>query len=123
MFLAQVPLNTNGMASFTAAPLSGGGHAFTASYASDTVFASSSGTLVGTAPQVTAALLSDGTVQLTFTNGVGAPFTVLGTTDLFLPLSNWSELGPATEIAPGQFQFTDPDATHITQRFYRVRSP
>jgi hypothetical protein len=40
-----------------------------------------------------------------------------------MPLSNWTTLGAATEVSPGQFQFTDPQATNTPQRFYRVRSP
>jgi hypothetical protein len=27
------------------------------------------------------------------------------------------------EVSPGQFQFTDPQATSSPRRFYRVRSP
>ena len=32
-------------------------------------------------------------------------------------------LGGATEVSPGQFQVTDPQATNAPRRFYRVRSP
>jgi hypothetical protein len=64
---------------------------------------------------------SNGPVQLEFTNVIGASFIVLGSTDIFLPLTNWTKLGMATEISPGQFQFTDPDTTNFAQRFYRVR--
>ena len=32
-------------------------------------------------------------------------------------------LGPITDSPPGQFQFTDPQATNTSRRFYRVRSP
>ena len=48
---------------------------------------------------------------------------MLGTTDLSLPLSNWTVLGALTDNPPGQFQFTDPQATNGALRFYRVRSP
>jgi len=34
----------------------------------------------------------------------------------------WSDLGPATEVSPGQYQFLDPGAIPST-RFYRVRQP
>ena len=123
-FLAQAPLNTNGNASFTTSGLSGSSHSITASYCSDTTFASSSANLVPTSPYLTGLLiLTNGALQLTFSNVSGAPFTVLGSTDIGLPLSNWSVLGLAIEIVPGQFQFTDPLATNNTQRFYRVRSP
>jgi hypothetical protein len=47
----------------------------------------------------------------------------LTTTNLLLPLSNWSVIGSVPEISPGVFQFTDLQATNGPQRFYRVRSP
>jgi hypothetical protein len=53
----------------------------------------------------------------------GATFTIVATTNLLLPVSNWTVLGPATNIAPGQFQFTDLQAASNPLRFYRVRSP
>jgi hypothetical protein len=49
--------------------------------------------------------------------------TVLATTNPALPLSNWTVLGGVTEVAPGQFQFTDPQATSSARGFYRIRSP
>src|SRR5947208_2294129 len=67
--------------------------------------------------------LGGGAVQLAFTNTPGATFTVLAATNVSLPVSNWSPLGPPTEQASGQFQFTDAQATNNTQRFYRLRSP
>jgi hypothetical protein len=59
--------------------------------------------------------------QFSFTNTPGAVFGVLATTNVALPLSNWTALGGVTELAPGQFQFVDSQAT-ADQRFYRVRS-
>jgi hypothetical protein len=47
---------------------------------------------------------------------------VLATTNASLPLGNWTSLGAVTEISPGQFQFSDSQATN-TQRYYRVRWP
>jgi hypothetical protein len=123
-FLAQVPLNTNGNASFTTPPLSAGSHAFNASYSSDTLCASSRGTLTASPPLLSGlTVLSNHTFEVVFSNAIGAPFTVLGSTNASLPWSNWTALGPAIEILPGQFQFSDPQATNQTQRFYRVRSP
>jgi hypothetical protein len=62
--------------------------------------------------------------QITFgDNTPGATFTVLATTNVFLPLDNWSVLGQPVKIAPGQFQFIDIQATNNPQRFYRVSSP
>ena len=49
--------------------------------------------------------------------------TVLATTNLLLPLTNWTVLGTVTDNPPGQFQFSDPQATNHPLRFYRVRSP
>jgi hypothetical protein len=37
-------------------------------------------------------------------------------------LANWTPLGPATEMIPGQFEFADADAPNHSQRFYRLRS-
>jgi hypothetical protein len=40
-----------------------------------------------------------------------------------LAFTNWTALGGVTEISPGQFQFTDPQATNNPRRFYNVRAP
>jgi len=61
--------------------------------------------------------------QLTVTNAPGVTFTVLGTTDLTMPVGSWDVLGPMTEIAPGQFQWTDPDYASYDFRFFSLRSP
>ena len=59
-----------------------------------------------------------------FTNFPGVRFTVLASSNLFLPASNWIVVGSTAEIAPGQFQFSDPTAsTNSGIRFYRVRAP
>jgi hypothetical protein len=70
-----------------------------------------------------AALSSGGGCQFTFTNTPGLGFTVLAATNPALALTNWTVVGSATEVSPGQFQFTDSQATNTPQRFYRVRSP
>src|SRR5207244_2459322 len=54
----------------------------------------------------TPAKLGNGGFQFGFINTPGASFSVLTVTNVSLPLSNWTLLGTATEIAPGQFQFT-----------------
>ena len=61
--------------------------------------------------------------QLTFTNTPGALFTVLATTNVALRLSNWTALGRVTEGLPGAFQFTDPAASNLATRYYRLRCP
>ena len=67
--------------------------------------------------------LTNGAFQFTFTNLTNWPFTVWGTTNLSLPFSNWATLTGLTETPPGQYQFTDLQATNLPQRFYRVTSP
>jgi hypothetical protein len=52
----------------------------------------------------------------------GTTYTVLSTTNVALPISNWISLGTAAEATAGQFQFTDTTATN-GQRFYRLRLP
>ena len=79
---------------------------------------------VPTAPNLTdTKTLSNGSFQFAFTNSVGAIFGVLTTTNVAWPLTNWTALGGVTEISPGQFQFTDPQATNSPQSFYLIRSP
>jgi len=50
-------------------------------------------------------------------------FTVLASTNAALPMALWSSVGYSVEApaGSGQYQFTDPQATNIPQRFYRVR--
>jgi N-acetylneuraminic acid mutarotase len=70
-----------------------------------------------------AAKLANGSFRFSFSNSVGALFGVLATTNLSLPASNWTGLGGVTEVSPGRFQFTDPQATNGPRRFYTVRAP
>lgn len=67
--------------------------------------------------------LPNGFFQFNFTNAPGRSFSALASTNVALPASNWTALGAPTEISPGQFQFTDAQATNGPYRFYRVRSP
>ncbi len=69
------------------------------------------------------ATLTNGTFQVSFASHPGGSFSVLATTNLALPLSDWTVLGAVTEVAPGHYQFTDLEATNCPQRLYRVRSP
>lgn len=68
-----------------------------------------------------AARLPAGAFQFSFPFTPGATCTALAATNPALPLTNWNELGGATELSPGQFQFTDPEAANRSQRFYGVR--
>jgi hypothetical protein len=62
-------------------------------------------------------------LQFTFTNAPAADFTVLTATNVSLALTNWTVLGEVQQVAPGEYQFTDPLAATNLVRFYRVRSP
>jgi len=123
-FLAQLPLKTSGAATFSVTNFAAGSHAISATYASDTMFAASSGPVVATAPNLmNLALQTNGTLHFTFTNTIGASFTVLGSADIGLPIENWTVLGPAIETTPGHFDFSDTEANSRSVQFYRVRSP
>jgi len=126
IFLSCTNWSTN---SFTSTPV----NSFPPGYALVTVFVngipSTSSVInvsvpVPTAPTLIATkTLTNGSFQFTFTNSVGAIFGVLTTTNVALPLTNWTALGGVTEISPGQFQFTDPQATNNPQSFSLIRSP
>jgi hypothetical protein len=64
-----------------------------------------------------------GEFQFAFTNISGATFSVLSCTNLLMPASDWTVIGQALEIAPGRFQFTDPQTTNDPNQFYGVSSP
>jgi hypothetical protein len=64
-----------------------------------------------------------GAIQIGFSNILGGTFSVFATTNLTQPLTSWTSFGGAIESPPGQFQFSDPQATNQPARFYRVSSP
>lgn len=67
--------------------------------------------------------LDSGAFQFSFTNTPGASFTVVTSSNVALPLSNWTVLGSPSENTPGHFQFNDSQTTNRSQGFYGVRSP
>jgi len=77
---------------------------------------------VPTAMTLTGVKIVTNGFQFSFTNSVGAVFGVLASTNVGLPLSNWTALGGVAETSPGQFQFTDAQATNGLRRFYCVRA-
>ena len=80
--------------------------------------------IASTPPNLTGMSFSgNGGFGFQFTNLAGASFTALASTNLTLPLSNWTVLGPITDSPPGQYHFSDPQSTNNPHRFYRVRSP
>ena len=70
-----------------------------------------------------AAKLPGGAFQFGFTFTPGMACIALAATNVAVALTDWSVLGGLTEVAAGQFQFTDSQATNSSQRFYRFRSP
>src|SRR5260370_19429398 len=80
-------------------------------------------TLVGSRPNLVGpTMLGNGSFQFSFTNVPGCSFTAQVSTNL-AATNGWTSLGSPTEISPGQFQFTDPQATNYPRRFYRVSPP
>lgn len=78
----------------------------------------------GSPPRLTSpARGANGAFSFAFNTASNTDFTVLATTNLALPLGQWSILGQAVQNAPGQYQFTDPGATNSPRRFYDVVSP
>jgi hypothetical protein len=70
--------------------------------------------------------LADNSFHLSFTNAPGYTFTILGSTNLSLAVTNWTALGQITNSPPnsGSYQFTDSGTrTNQPQRFYRVSWP
>jgi sugar lactone lactonase YvrE len=68
-------------------------------------------------------MVGNGVIQFAFTNNPAGSFTVLSSTNLSLPLTNWMVAGSATNTGSGQFQFTSQPTTNDSQRFYIVVSP
>ncbi len=66
---------------------------------------------------------TNGLLNVSFTNTPGTTFTIVGTTNLSSDAATWTVRGAVSEIAPGQFSFTNAPATTEPRVFYRVRSP
>ena len=47
---------------------------------------------------VSACCQASGALRFTFTNSIGAPFTVLGSSDIALPIEDWTILGQAIDV-------------------------
>ncbi len=95
------------------------GKAFQASFASPMVITNT------TPPTITSFGIvgASGQFRIQFAGNSSFSQTVLGTTNLSLPLTNWQVLGVATQISSGVFEFTDLNATSNVPSFYRLRSP
>lgn len=64
-----------------------------------------------------------GQFQVQFIGDTNLSYTVVGTTNLSLPLSAWEIVGPARYQNGYAFLFTDFAALNYRQRFYRVVLP
>lgn len=64
-------------------------------------------------------LQPNGAMLLDFSGTSGYAQTVFASTNL----QDWVAIGPAAQISSGHFQFTDPNATNFSQRFYKIRTP
>lgn len=73
------------------------------------------------APNLAGARLANGSFRISFVNTPGTTFTVLASTNIALPIANWTALGTAIEGPLGEFQFTNSSPAGNRQ-FYRVRS-
>lgn len=74
-------------------------------------------------PQITGISLSGASLVITGTNGLaGEPYNVLTTTNLALPLSQWTVLPTAT-FSAGSFSLTNTVNTVTPQSFYILRVP
>jgi len=68
-------------------------------------------------------LLTNGVFHLGLTNGTrGGIYSVLFTTNVLIPMTNWAVIGTATNNGFGLWEFTDTSASNDA-RFYRIRSP
>ncbi len=113
---------TNGVVSFSFSSSAGTNRAANITLLGQTIPVTQIGIIIP--PTLAGAtLLANGGFQFAFSNNQGASFTVLSTTNLSLPLTNWTVVGTPTNVAPGRLQFTTPVSTNDAQRFYRVRSP
>ena len=63
----------------------------------------------------------NGVFQLAFGYTQNASFTVLSSTNLLLPLTNWTVVGTASNIASESVSIRRHHARHNSQRFYTVR--
>lgn len=64
-----------------------------------------------------------GQFSLQFAGNPNGSYSLLATTNLALPVADWTVLGPATLISNDLFGFVDQHTTNDPCRFYMLRSP
>ena len=72
---------------------------------------------------ITGRVSNSGQFQVKFNGDANLSYSVIGTTDLFLPLTNWPVMGPALFQGNNSFLYIDTEVTNVPRRFYRMRSP
>ena len=75
------------------------------------------------ARSVRAQMLDNRLFRFVVSNVPDAHFSVFTTTNLTLPMVDWTVIGTSSNIGPNIFEFTCPSPAADTQRFYRIRSP
>jgi autotransporter-associated beta strand protein len=74
-------------------------------------------------PTITSVSVGDlGSISLAGTGTIVAPYGILASTNVALPLSEWVNIGGGT-FSNGLFLYTDLQATNYPQRYYRVVAP
>ena len=73
-------------------------------------------------PKITGFNANGGTLMFTATNGVpGLPCLIINSTNLTLPLIQWTVLATNSFDASGNFNFTNPTGLTVPQTFYALR--
>ena len=125
LLAANVSLDANGHAGYTNSTFAKGSHVITASYNGTAGFTASTSSGVTQIVNTRTLVLTNISVipskqfQFGFTGITMAVYTVLASTNL----ANWSALGPADEMSPGQYRYVDHGISNFTRRFYRVQEP
>ena len=131
--LDGVPVATNlvsgGQASYTNTTLSAGAHTISAEFRGDANYAPSTNSLsqtvnAATPPGIGGIFVSGTNLVILGSNGTaGANYYVLNTTNLLLPMTNWSIISTSQFGAGGSVNFTSPLDPNSLQLFYRLRLP
>jgi len=130
---AQAALASDGELSLELFSLSNVGGPGNVSYASredpdplrrpQLLLVTSDAVVAGPPPQITIIVQgAGGSVTLSGTGPSGAAYRMLTTTNLWLPLNNWTPAATGY-FSGGFFNFTDTQATNYPLRFYRVVTP
>jgi hypothetical protein len=115
---------TNGVVSFFCYPNYGSARTAHITLLGQTIPVTQAALIIGTPPTLTGVqMLGNGIFQFSFTNISDASFTVLSTTDLSVPIGNWTVAGYPVETPPGIYQFTSQPTTNDSQVFFSVISP